>query len=103
MTQREFWRILATRKGLGWQLYDCGMIRRAGALNVIDVACPVCDAANAVETQFGLLGNYSMAAHLLGISYRFAHAVAIAADNNHDHDPRIRRRLLRTLGLEEKS
>ena len=69
-----------------------------GSIRTRTMTCPVCAVSNKVAgTRLFLLWN--SAAFAMGLGYEVAFAVAHAADDDRDHDPELRARLLKACGL----
>lgn len=99
MTRAEFLRELGKTKGALWKVESCGALRREdGAGNL---KCPIHVVAYTRRGRYS--ADYYAAARSLGLSIAERDAIAAAADyaDSNGGDPKLRRSMLRVLGLSE--
>ena len=98
-TQREFFAALAKCRN-GWELYE-GDIRR-GDMFSYEPCCPVTAVAQAIMGRWYGTDSVSEAAAAIALPDALAVRIVRAADTK-ELEPRLRKRILAALGLEEQS
>lgn len=93
-TQREFFTALAKCRN-GWKIEDDMWIRRG-------FYCPVTAVVEEETGETFGAAYYLTAAPTIGLPEELAERLAVAADfSRRDAEPRLRKRILAALGLEE--
>ncbi len=100
-THREFFAALAKCRN-GWQLilgHAAPAIRRGP---LYSSGCPITAVVYELTGADYRSTSYPMAAESIGLPLELAHRIADAADHI-DKEPRLRKRILTALGLEERN
>lgn len=97
-TQGEFFAALAKCRN-GWQMLNGVDIRR-GNLHDYEPCCPITAVAQMITGTWHNMDDYRVAAEDIGLPALLAARIVRAADAK-TIEPRLRKRILAALGLEE--